>query len=290
MAGVLHGNDLEKLHELCTKPFKEQAVWFLNGFWHDMGEKEAENVWNQVELCVELNDKDASGSQLDEMKAHRFLERLKDTHTVLELRAQLRKVKAIGESERPKNVPYAHYLVFRYECDWHRLVNAAQGDNAEEIAKAQQQVKEAQESCEKAQKAANQAALAQMELEKALAEVKSQEAARDEKTRILTEKSETGGVVSRNKAKNELSQHLAEDPLPLRKAKITLEAAVKKAEKATKAAEEARAKAEADLAEAEAYLKELSSKGGSGQGAIWWMERELTEARKFMPVSKGGLR
>ena len=177
---------------------------------------------------------------------------------------------------------------FRYNCDWHRLVNASQGDNAEEIAKAQQQVQEAQESCQKAQTAAKQAALAQIELEKALADVKSQEAARDEKTRILTEKSESGGVVSRNKAKNELAQHLAEDPLPLRKAKITLEAAVKKAEKATKASEEARAKAEAALAEAEAYLHELSSKGGSGQGAIWWMERELKEARKFMPVSKGG--
>ena len=84
-AGVLHGNDLEKLHELCGLPFKEQAVWLLNGFWHDFGEKEAENIWDQVLLCVELNDKDPKGSQLDEMKAHRFLEKIKDTHTVLEV-------------------------------------------------------------------------------------------------------------------------------------------------------------------------------------------------------------
>jgi hypothetical protein len=70
---------------------------------------------------------------------------------------------------------------------------------------------------------------------------------------------------------------LIQDPLPLRKAKITLEAAVKKAEKATKAAEEAQAVAEASLSEAEAYLHELSSRGGSGKGAIWWMERELVE-------------
>ena len=82
----LQGTDLEKLKELCEKSFKDQAVWCLNGFWHDFGEKEAENIWNFVQLCVELNDRDASGCKLDEMKAHRFLEKLKDTHTVLEVR------------------------------------------------------------------------------------------------------------------------------------------------------------------------------------------------------------
>merc|ERR1712188_343504 len=86
---------------------------------------------------------------------------------------------------------------------------------------------------------------AQAELEAALAEVKAQEDAYNSKTEDLKKKSETGGVVSRNKAANELAQHLAEDPLPLRKAKITAEAAVKRSEKATKAAADARAAAEA---------------------------------------------
>lgn len=26
-------NDLEKLHALCDKTYKDQAVWFLNAFW-----------------------------------------------------------------------------------------------------------------------------------------------------------------------------------------------------------------------------------------------------------------
>jgi len=286
----LQGSDLDKLHELCNKNYKEQGVWFLNAFWYDFGEKEAENVWQYVSLCTTLDDqKKDAGNELDELKFHRFLEKLNDTHTVLQLRAALRKVKALGEAERPKTVPLTHYLVFRYECDWHRLVNAAQGENAEEIAKAQSQVKEAQDKVQKAQDAARKAAQAQQELELALAEVKAQEEARDAKTKDLEQKSETGGVVSRNKAKAELSQHLAEDPLPLRKAKITLEAAVKKAERATKVAEEAQAAAESSLAEAESYLRELSSRGGSGNGAIWWLERELVEARKFMPQKKGGI-
>lgn len=114
-----------------------------------------------------------------------------------------------------------------------------------------------------------------------------------------------------NKAKAELAQHLAEDPLPLRKAKITQEAAVKKAERATAAAAAARqeaveatkrsaaakeesvkakAAAEAKVAEAEAFLQEVKSKPGAAEGAIWWIERELHEAKAYKPERHGGYR
>jgi len=136
-----------------------------------------------------------------------------------------------------------------------------------------------------------------------LADVKAQESARDARTAELQRKSTEGGVVQQNKAKNELAQHLAEDPLPLRKAKITLEAALKRAEKArapfeaaTRAAEAARQAAEEALedasrkvAEAEAYLEEVKAKPGSPHGAIWWIERELQEQKKYLPASKGGV-
>src|SRR4051812_3869997 len=85
-----------------------------------------------------------------------------------------------------------------------------------------------------------------------------------------------GGSVSQGRAKAELAQHLgnhprhalstiislcyyfvfvtiAEDPLPLRKAKITLEAALKRAEKARAPFEAATRAAEEALCEAEAY-------------------------------------
>jgi hypothetical protein len=86
---------------------------------------------------------------------------------------------------------------------------------------------------------------AQVELEAALAELKAQEDAFNSRTDSLRSKSEdeSVSVVGRNKAKNELAQHLSSDPLPLRKAKITQEAAVKKAEKATTAAVGARQQA-----------------------------------------------
>jgi len=174
-----------------------------------------------------------------------------------------------------------------------------------------------------------------------LADLKSQEDARNKRTEELTKGSEdeTTGVVTRNKLKAELAQHLAQDPLPLRKAKITQEAAVKKADKAAAAATVARADAEAaskaaqvaakeatasrnaaeasareaekarhDAAEAaaeaeaavddaqkkvqqaEEYLNEVKSRPGSAHGALWWLERELHEQKKYMPEKKGGIK
>jgi len=70
-----------------------------------------------------------------------------------------------------------------------------------------------------------------------------------------------------------------------------------KAEAARGAAEDAKARAEAAVAaaqasvqEAEALLADLLANPGSGHGSLFWIERELTEKKKFMPVSKGGIR
>jgi hypothetical protein len=80
---------------------------------------------------------------------------------------------------------------------------------------------------------------AKAELESALAELKAQEDAFNGRTAELQRLSEEGSVVQKNKAKNELAQHLSSDPLPLRRAKITQEAAVKKADRAAQAANQA---------------------------------------------------
>jgi len=119
------------------------------------------------------------------------------------------------------------------------------------------------------------------------------------------------GVVTRNKASNELSQLKAQDPLPLRQAKISLEAAERKADKLRKPFKEARelaeqARAAADSTavearkyrqvaddavdectkkyeEAEAYLHQVMSRAGVPHGQVWWLEREMAEVKKYMP-------
>ena len=323
--------DEEKLKQLCDKTHKEQCVWFLNGYWHKYKD-DAEKIWNFKHKCDELDlQNHENGSSLDELNAHRFLEHFNETMTVREMRAKLREVGAIGDG-RLSSVPITHILIFRYNLDWHYLVNASQGDNKEEIEEAQRKLEEVQrlyqEAAQRAEEAADaleaakksesqaiaaekDAQAAKAELEAALAEVKAQEDAYNSKTEELKKKSETGGVVSRNKAANELAQHLAEDPLPLRKAKITAEAAVKKAERTANAAasaraeateatkksaaakeesEKAKAAAESKVAEAEAFLQEVKSKPGAAEGALWWIERELHEAKAYKPERHGGYR
>jgi len=109
-------------------------------------------------------------------------------------------------------------------------------------------------------------------------------------------------TVQKSKAANEAAQLKAQDSLPLQKAKIDQGAAVRSAERArkeailalerskqaTKDAEAAEADAHKKMREAIDYLQDVQSRGGDAHGAIWWMQRELEEKRKYMPKSKGG--
>lgn len=201
----------------------------------------------------------------------------------------------------------------------------------EAATKSREAAVKSKASAESSKKAAEAAWFAEQENKKALDELAAQEKAFSDKKSALekTKGDMTCGVVKRNKASNELDQLMAEDPLPLRKAKINQAATVKKSEKAAKAAEEAKQKAEAEaklaeeaaaaaegaaqqaaeaekaaveaenvaqasVKEAEDKLKEaqdfleLQKSSGSGvaRGDIWWMQREITEKKKYLPVSK----
>jgi DNA repair exonuclease SbcCD ATPase subunit len=340
---ALTGPDSSKFEQLCKKTYKDQAIWFLNAYWHTFGQKEAETIWNYKHKCDQLDlEKKNEGCALDELNAHRWLEGFKQPMTVKEMRDALR---ASGASEKFSSVPITHFLVTIYKANWKELVNASQGDNKEEIERAQKMLeavqvafrdseakataaaealREAQTKESDAKKAEadaktkeSEAEAAKKELEAALAVLKREEDAYNSKTEELKNKSENaGGVVAQNKAKAELAQHLASPTLPLQKAKITTEAAVKKSEKARQAATDSRVAAEAatqkaiearasserakaaaedaveearkKVDEAEAFLQEVKAKPGNAQGALWWIERELHEARAYLPTAKGG--
>merc|ERR1712063_88876 len=310
-----------KLQELCGKTYKEQGIWFLNCFWQEFAEPEAELVWNYVAKNAELDlENHETGCGLDEMKAHVFLEKFDETLTVRDMRDKLRSTGAIGQSDRPKLVPLTHYLLYKYNADWKKLVDETrQGSNKEEMEKAEQMLQEvtaavkeseskastarkaladaqsaenaakqreseavesenqakqreseakntaeqakvkesqSQKDAEAAKEREAEARAAQQELEAALKELEAQEKAFNDKKEDLKRKSEEGGVVSRNKAANELAQLLSEDPLPLRRAKITQEAAVKKAERAAKASADATQAAEASAKSASEARKD----------------------------------
>eukprot|EP01121_Diplochlamys_sp_Union-15-3_P018126 TRINITY_DN653_c0_g1_i1.p1 TRINITY_DN653_c0_g1~~TRINITY_DN653_c0_g1_i1.p1 ORF type:complete len:336 (-),score=109.06 TRINITY_DN653_c0_g1_i1:48-1028(-) len=308
--------------DFTSRSYPDQAKAFLNAYWKDH-QGDAETLWKWYNKFVQLDTENGkAGKDLDEFNAHRFLEAFGETKTIKELREAIARTD-IDFNKRMALIEYCLWKFGKKVEDFlkrpqgdskeiealQELMNSIQRDLLEAQKKAETSAKKAEESEKKAKDSANKEAAAKkaaQELQDALNELKKQEESYKAKTEALKKKSEDEnlGVVARNKAKNELAQHLAEDPLPLSKAKLTTEAATKKAEKTKKEAEEARKVAEeaakaakeaakaADAAvddlqvkfkEAEDKLEEAKSQG-VGQGNVWWMERELSEARKFMPT------
>jgi len=80
-----------------------------------------------------------------------------------------------------------------------------------------------------------------------------------EKKKSELEAASSGGGVKAMQAKNELSQLLVADPTDLNRTLLTAEAAVRKAQKLG---------------------------GAAAQGALFWIDRDLQEVKKYKPKSK----
>jgi hypothetical protein len=316
---------MEAFKEITGKTHTAQGIWWLNGFWKEAGcgKDYAETMWKEVHLAIELEAgkpkmygskvwEVKEGCDLDELKAHHFLEKLGGTMTVVELRKKL----ALLDIDKNNRMALSEYLLGKFKKTPEQLIHAPQGGEAEaaKLAAAKRAVEQAaaaltsavaqEEASIKAAKEAEKALwaseAAKQELAAAVAELEAQEKALADKKAGYQSKIDDPqlSAMKKGQAKNELAQLESEDPLPLRKAKITQGAALKKAERAAKlAADEkeaadaaeinarkAKVEAEAAFAEADKQLQYLKNHGdGVAQGAVWWMERELAERRKYMP-------
>jgi len=287
----------QQFKEFSTKSYADQGKAFLNAYWNEHA-KEAENIWTWAIKFAELDlDKKEGGCDLDEFNAHRFLESLNETKTVRQMRTEIKE----ADMDFNKRLALIEYCLWKFHHAVPDFLSRPQGGvDQEELAKAERLLNEVSVACREAEEKANIARqkeapfkVAQEELQSALAELKRQEDAYQSRKEDLTRKSETGGAVQKNKAKAELEIHLKEDPLPLRKAKITTEAAERKADKvrepfraARQIAEDAEERARKKLKEAEDFLNELKSKPGQPYGSIWWMDRILIEKKKYLPGNR----
>jgi len=315
-----------KWQQIESRNYAGQCKYMLNGFWGTLEkDAELVWNWCQSFTELD-QDKHGDGNELDEFWSHKFLEGLGETMTVIEMREKFRKIDADFNKRMSMveyiMYRYGFSIPSVLTCPQgdntagikkaEAMVNEAQKALDEMNAKLDQSkaaAERAKEAADAAKKAAKAVADAEAEAKKALAELQAEEKAFENKKAALekTKNDMSIGVVKRNKAANELDQLLSEDPLPLRKAKINQSAAVKKCERATKAAEAAAQKAEetekaAVAAEEEAqaaasaaekklqealdFLEEEKQKGGVAQGDIWWMQREITEKKKYLPASK----
>jgi len=292
---------------LVAKTHREQAKWFLNGFWNEGGEDAAEDVWKITHHFVELGcgqkilygkkkQNLEEGCDLDEVKSHRILEILGETMTVLALRKRLDAL----DIDNNKRMSLSEYLLDKYGKTPSKLVNAPQGTiEGKELEEAEKKVTQAQELLDEALVAKDDCEKKEAPLKKANEELKAVvdeiqeiEKKRAEKIAKLDGKinNKKNSTVTIGRAKSEKDQLLSEDPLPLRKAKLTQKAQLKKVKKARKPfkkatdlAKEKHEDAEKAFKDAEDFLNELKNRGGTPHGSIWWMSRELQEKKKFMP-------
>jgi len=317
---------------LSKLKYKDQSIWFLNGFWGDgVNADVASTVWDYCKKFVELDllgpaRKGEEGNELDQFWSAKFLEDMDSALPAIQRKEALRTI----DQDSNGKMSIIEYLVWKYKKGVKETVEAPQGDNSEAIRRAQEALdrvaaqleecdrklqaqKEAKESNDKAvaelKRAETQLRQAEKELEAAVADLKKQEEEYHNKISSLEAKSkdQASPVVQRNKAANELAQLKNEDPLPLRKAKITQEAALRKVQKEKKATEEARVETErkgkelekaikeleqaytsleAKMAEAQEELEKVKAKPGGGKGAIWWLQRELFEVDNRLPRAK----
>jgi len=284
--------------KLTRMKYAEQAKWFLNGFWLDGGEQNAEAVWNFTQGFIKFDEKKASGNELDEFWSHKFLESIGETLTILELREKLKQI----DMDKNGKMGLLEFIAFYYGKTVKQVVDAPQGQNAAEVREASDKLQivqdalvEQQTALEKTKAAEETVKKAEGELKKAVDDLHQQEEAFNTQIRTLEAKTqdEKASQVSRNTAAAELAQLKSSDPLPLRKAKLTQESALRKVEKDRKALETARENLEKKFAEtekaaeeAEAYLDQLKRQPANPFGAIWWLERELHEAQKYLPKKK----
>lgn len=335
MSITLQGEtDEEKFKQLISFTYEQQAKFFLDFAWKttfENSEEEREKIWKWTHALIDADHqkgKDGmfeciqiqlnilckiyylyyiiyihtyTGCEVEEVAAHHFLETIGSTTTNITLRNSLREN---GLKVRYK-LSLIEFQITQYSSDWHKLVNVVQG-SSEELVKAEELCKIAREKMDQAknhENAAQVAYKAQLDAENELRTVLKTLEEEEEKYNSTIKELETRsndqglGIVARNTAANRLQQLRSTDYLPLRKAKINQEAAVRKSEKLSaeaenkkQIAEEARKEAESSYNEAKSYLDEVASSPTSCDGSIWWMQRSLEEEKHYIPQSMGGYR
>jgi hypothetical protein len=93
MASLAAG-DADKLGKLSDKKYKQQAVWFLNAFWDEYftDDEKREKVYDYCTKMIKLDSRGDEGNELDEFKAHQFLEKTEGALTVAAMRKALKDI------------------------------------------------------------------------------------------------------------------------------------------------------------------------------------------------------
>ena len=285
-------SELTLLKELSEKTYLKQAQWFLNAYWSPEDKEvnfsqhpeECEKVWDMYNQMVKLDtDNGKEGNELDEHRAHIFLEKTTGAITVKKMREVLREVDVDFNSM----VSLTEAMIYTYKIDYRYLVTAVVDDAEADalIAAAKAAVDAALERLKESQAAATAAAeasaaakaaadeakaSAQKAKEEAEAAAVAEQLAVDEEARAIAE---AEAATAAREAANAAAELATAARLEAQKAKEEADAAQVAAEAsaaaAATAAMEAAASAEAAAASAAKAAEEE---------AVAKLEEEAAEA------------
>eukprot|EP01026_Neomeris_dumetosa_P021843 TRINITY_DN19015_c0_g1_i1.p2 TRINITY_DN19015_c0_g1~~TRINITY_DN19015_c0_g1_i1.p2 ORF type:complete len:169 (+),score=24.04 TRINITY_DN19015_c0_g1_i1:144-650(+) len=135
---------METFAKFTNRNYARQAQAFLNAFWEEHRD-EAERIWDMARLLASLDkEKGADGMEVDEFTAHRFLEKLGETLTVVEFRKVMREV----DIDFNKRMALIEFLLFHYKKSVETFVERPQGTN-EALIDAQDALERVKEEVEK---------------------------------------------------------------------------------------------------------------------------------------------
>mmetsp|Transcript_33867 Transcript_33867/g.95317 ORF Transcript_33867/g.95317 Transcript_33867/m.95317 type:complete len:511 (-) Transcript_33867:101-1633(-) len=258
---------LSEFSEACKKTYVDQAKFFLNAFWEHV-EADAEKIWDWTHAFIAVDSKGKEGNELDEVHMSRFLEKFEEALTAI-ARRELFEDTDITEN---KHVSLLEYCITKYKS----IIKTEDGQELNVDAFVNQ-LMDVPEIVSPELKKAQQALDAVMKIIHAL----------EAKKADLKQRSELPGIKGKM-ATNELAQLLAEDPTDLNRALLTAEAALRRARKkfGGKAAASAPKAETTEVQEGEGSERatlNLPTTTGNTAGTMWWLERELAEAKKYKP-------
>lgn len=304
---------VEKFAEKClAMAHTEQAKWWLDCYWDEGAKANADQIWDYTHTFMAMDKKlQSKGRQLDQFEAQQFFEKIGETLTGQELRAQIQ----IRKDDNSHNISLLEFLLYKYQVgcadklvqtpDHVKAKMKETADKLESLREFLAKLREEKMNLEEAineQTAAKKVLMeAKVEADGSLTQLQNEKSAHQNKLESLEGmiSNEDASTVARNKARAEYAQLLAQDSLPIRKGEITMKAALRKVDTETKkvAAKSAATDAnrvEVEKAEIDVQTKvseamaEIEKYGAlksddSSPGMLWWMQREIKEAEKFLP-------
>eukprot|EP00301_Raphidiophrys_heterophryoidea_P024350 c7879_g1_i1.p1 GENE.c7879_g1_i1~~c7879_g1_i1.p1 ORF type:complete len:443 (-),score=126.28 c7879_g1_i1:78-1349(-) len=262
---------------IVQKKYSDQAKWWLNSFWLDGADKEAEHIWTLVQLFIKFDEnKRENGFELDEFYSHKVLESLNETLTVIDFRNMMRRI----DLDFNRHMSLIEYLLCKYSRTVEEVISGPQGANREEIQHTQDLINQTQAAVEEMQ-----TRLAEAKEKRAAARLAEETATKAEESSKITAKKAHEAKEAAKKTEDDAKKAQHESEVAEAAAKTAADEAAA-AEEENRVALEDLARQEAEYAAKIAELEKKKEEGSTVARGKASAELDQLKAQDPLPLSR----